>query len=221
MELFCFQSSTICPKAEPCWLKTESLSRIQTRAEIHFHMNQNPQKGNVCACDSHNRLHSTSTPATCSPCDPALVCEGNEVPSARSASCGAFPRVVPGLVPAEKAWLSHRHIQSDTCNISSPEVVSTALLLLNSHANKAKPGGAAGTMALYAPPPSICPYVMATLVRSLMFFWLHWGSGDHVLNTTLPRKRQLKDGNGWPGGTLESTNNRRNILTIRPSGLCF
>lgn len=179
---------------------------------------------------SHNRLHSTSAPASCSPSDPALVCEGNEVPAPDPLLLELsheWSRAGPtgdGLAVTSLSSVRHTHTSG------SLEVTSTALLSLNSQTNKQNLAVLLGRWPYMAPVrPSVCPYVTAIPVRSLMFFWPHWdvvsacwtphrpgGDGTPRHAAGHGRKTQLKDGNGSPGGTLDSTNNRRSIWTIQP-----
>lgn len=122
------------------------------------------------ACDSHNQLHSTSTPLTCSRCDPALVCEGNEVPV------------------ADLPLLEHSHERSHWRKpgrhtaAELPLWSDTAAAACVRSRKQAKPAGAAGTMALYG---LVClPLCNGHSCAITHLLQTALGCCDHALNTT-------------------------------------
>lgn len=133
----------------------------------------------------------TSTPVTCSQPDPVVACEENEVPVANLPALEQRRCVVSGWSHQRRPWPSHRcagvtsvkhvHISSPLevisqrsfCSFSRKQANTLVLLLLQ------RP-----YMAL-----SAYPYVMAILVRSLMFLKLDWDVVD-MLDTASSQRRQ-------------------------------
>lgn len=126
--------------------------------------------------------------------------------SARSASAGAFPRVDPG-------W-SHRRRPGRHIAVFSQTHAHQQLTWGHFHSappakfshKQAKPGGGAGTMALYGPPvrPSLCNGHSCAIAHVLL---TSLGCCEHVLNTTSPwrgrntsaccRPQQKNTTEGW------------------------